>query len=79
MADRTTAALFAAIFEHLAEQPDDRSKAFAKWLWRQTGEYDFSPYQMYCDTALLELGLAERSKDEDGHDCWLYGPEGERE
>lgn len=79
MADRTSAGIFGSVFEHLAEQPDDRAKKFAVWLWRQQGEYDFSPYQMGCDKALMKLGLAECRKDADGYKEWLYGPEGERE
>ena len=69
MADRTSARIFAMVFEHLAEEASDRDKAMAKRLWALTGEFDFSPYQMYCDEALEKLGLAERGGDGD----WEYG------
>lgn len=63
MADRTSAALFGGIFEHLAANPDDRNKTFAEWLWSQTGDYDFNYYQMGCDEALVKLGLAAKGDD----------------
>ncbi len=60
MADRTTAGLFATIFTLLAETPTDEHKAMAAKLWPLTRQYDFSPYQMYCDDALISLGVAHR-------------------
>ena len=73
MADRTSAGIFADIFEFLAATADDpRTKAFAEKMWEQSRAYDFSPYQMGCDEALLKLGLATRGKDEDGDDCIKY-------
>ena len=59
MADRTSAALFAMIFNLLAkeQEPLDR-KAAARDLWKESFKYDFSPYQMECDSALIKLGLA---------------------
>lgn len=80
MADRTSAALFGSIFDHLAEgKPSKKDRDFALWLWTQTGDYDFSEYQMDCDESLVKLGLAEKTKDEAGYETMLYGPEGNRE
>ncbi|MDP3767565.1 MAG: hypothetical protein Q8S13_06090 [Dehalococcoidia bacterium] len=62
MADRSSAALFADIFEALAsDKPLDR-KALAERFWDKTGGYDFSPYQMDCDKALIKLGLATKCR-----------------
>lgn len=59
MADRTSAALFASIFEMLAENPTDEHKLIARRIWPKTREYDFQPYQMFCDEELAKLGLAK--------------------
>lgn len=77
MADRTSASLFAEIFRMLAcDEPPDR-KALAKKFWDESANYDFSPYQLYCDDALIKLGLARRGVDpefpEDGETI-LYEP-----
>lgn len=71
MADRTSAGLFAKIFTFLAANPTDEHKSIAKELWGYTGDYDFRPYQMYCDQALMSLDLCH--KDDEGND--LYGPQ----
>jgi hypothetical protein len=63
MADRTSAALFATIFERLAEDPE-RNWDEAGRLIEQAQRYDFNHYQMECDGALLKLGLA-RKRDGD--------------
>ena len=60
MSDRTSAGLFADVFEYLAEEPDERNKKFARRLWGMIGEYDFTPCQMECDDALFSLGLAKK-------------------
>lgn len=77
MADRSSAALFAAIFEHLAANPDDRAKEFARKLWDLSRGYDFNDYQMGADQALTKLGLARRGVDpgypNDG-EAIVYGP-----
>lgn len=88
MSDRTSATLFATIFELLAENPTDEHKKIALQLWSGIGEYDFDNYQMYCDDALVKLDLAEKgpSKDLDNLDddgkpyqVMFYGPPGNRE
>jgi hypothetical protein len=82
MADRTSAALFAYIFNMLAKDPTDTNKKFAARVWEKTNEYDFSPYQMYCDPALVALGLARKGVDPrypDDGPIVLYGPEKEQE
>lgn len=63
MADRTSAALFSTVFGFLAEHPDERNKVFAKRLWRETREYDFTSDQMSCDEDLIALGLAKLGID----------------
>lgn len=60
LSDRTSAGLFAGIFEFLAEEPDERGKKFARRLWEMTKQYDFTPCQMECDDALLDLGLMRK-------------------
>ena len=79
MADRTSAGLFSDMFEILekyvpeGEQRDELARRF----WDMTEGYDFSPYQMGCDDALLALGLAHLGVDpeypQDG-EVILYGP-----
>jgi hypothetical protein len=67
MADRTSAYLFGEIFKELAkDEPIDRA-AFARRLWKMAGDFDFAWYQMYCDEALIKLGLAHRPAD--GHEA----------
>ena len=88
MADRTSAALFATMFEHLAGMrpfapwdakgtPQDiteRDREFAQHLWKETRNYDFSYYQMGCDAALERLGLARRIPDPENPNYvnWIY-------
>ena len=68
MADRTTAALFGKIFNLLSENPDQRAKQIAIEIWGERTEFDFCEYQMYCDEALIKLGLAKRVSDEEADD-----------
>lgn len=77
MADRSAAELFSEIFKMLAsDKPIDRQKV-ARRFWELSGEYDFSHYQLYCDKALIKLGLARKGVDpqypDDGKTI-LYGP-----
>lgn len=78
MADRSGAALFARIFEHLAKTPDSPdARAFARELWWMTADYDFADYQLGCDDALEQLGLARRGAAagaSEGDDVIVYGP-----
>jgi hypothetical protein len=77
VADRSAAELFANVFELLANDDWQDRRALALKFWDMMHNYDFSPYQMYCDKALLELGLARKEIDpaspEDGP-VWMYGP-----
>ncbi|RJQ25725.1 hypothetical protein C4577_05005 [Candidatus Parcubacteria bacterium] len=77
MADRTSAAIFGDIFNMLASDEPIDKKQMALKVWEMSGEYDFTPYQMYCDDALIELGLARKGVDpecpEDGF-AIQYGP-----
>lgn len=59
MADRTSAGLFGKIFEYLAKNINKNSIEFANELFEMTYDYDFNTYQMYCDDALIKLGLAK--------------------
>ncbi len=78
MADRTGAGLFAAIFCMLASEGDIDRRAMAHAFWRLSQEYDFAPYQLYCDDELEKLGLARRGVDPrhpDEGETIVYGPE----
>jgi len=73
MADRTAAALFGQLFALLAEDKPQDPKAIALDFWKQSRDYDFSHYQMYCDEALQKLGLAKMGIDpDDGERRLLY-------
>lgn len=81
MSDRSSAYLFAIIFQGLAEEnimfrAPDQVRALARYIWKQLGNYDFSPYQMECDDALVTLRLARRVRDEYNPDETVtrYGP-----
>ena len=65
MSDRTSAGLFAMVFELLAANPTDEHKMMANEIWSKRLEYDFSECQMGCDEALLTLGLAKKGVDPD--------------
>ena len=60
MADRTSASIFAKVFEYLAEDNSEKARDFARKFYADSQEYDFNAYQMYCDDALLKLGLAKQ-------------------
>lgn len=81
MSDRTSASLFAEMFTIVAEYvPEPQRDEVARRLWKLTRDYDFSPYQMYADEALMKLGLARRGVDSDwpnDGEVVLYGPEDE--
>lgn len=72
MSDRTSAEVFARVFERLAEDPDERNKKLAQDLWDIARGYDFHPIQMDCDDALVKLGLATKAKDEDDEELIRY-------
>lgn len=80
MADRTSASLFARMFEFCAKHPDAHAKSFAAETWEASKDFDFHPSQMRCDKALIALGLAEvvPDPDEPGYSTVVYGPEGDR-
>lgn len=65
MSDRTSAGIFAYVFELLAENPSDEHKAIALKLYNFyiAQDYDFSPREMYAGEACLKLGLAKVRKD----------------
>lgn len=73
MADRTSAALFASLFERLAAG----KTLDAQTLWEMQGRYDFAPQQMGCNDALQKLGLMRicDRKDVNEDVCGaIYGP-----
>lgn len=59
MADRSSAAAFGRVFKLLARTPTPAVRALARDVMRLTDEFDFSPDQMECRTALLKLGVAK--------------------
>jgi len=61
MSDRTSAGLFSRIFGLLSKHPTKEHKCIAREIWPLRKEYDFSDYQMYCDDALMALGLAKKN------------------
>lgn len=63
MADRTSAKIFGNLFDILAKNPDINSNQLAKILWEMQRGYDFSPYQMNADEALVKLGFAKEVPD----------------
>lgn len=65
MADRTSAGIFARVFEYLSlvEDPINRHE-FARFLYGESRRCDFHPCQMDCDDALVKLGLARTVDDE---------------
>lgn len=74
MSDATSAHLFRTVFESLAEDEvlmtvPEQAQRLARRMWDLSARYDFSPYQMYCDEALVKLGLATRQRD-------TYNPDG---
>lgn len=60
MADRTSAEIFGEIFGLLAKNPTEDRKDIAKEIFGMTKYYDFSPYQMYADSACAALGIAKK-------------------
>ncbi len=60
MEDRMTAQLFRIVFEYLAENPHDRTRAMADNVWRFVEYHGISPAKLHCDDALCVLGVAER-------------------
>ena len=76
MADRGAANVFGRVFTFLASDPSEKNRIFAKSLWRMSLDFDFHPYQLYCDEELEALGLA-RVRDSEHGKIWCYGPEGE--
>ena len=70
MSDHTAAEIFGFVFEEMVRSGCAGDSA--KKLWKKSFEYDFTQDQMCCDKALVKLGLAKISKDEDGYEVVLY-------
>jgi hypothetical protein len=58
MADRTSAEIFAMVFDYLADEKVISKERMADMLWDASQGYDFTSDQMGCDDALVKLGLA---------------------
>jgi len=72
VSDRTSADLFARLFDLLASERllDTRGRReVAAEIWQESLGYDFHPCQMGCDDALVKLGLAHETAEET-----VYGP-----
>lgn len=78
MADRTSAEIFREIFCMLVDWTKNdtikrkEAKELAKKFWRFSNCYDFSPEQMGCNDALMELDLADKIILEDGDYYYKY-------
>jgi hypothetical protein len=71
MVDRIGAELYGILFEVLAQNPDEETKALAKQFFDLVDTSDFSYAQMGVDEALITLGLAKRI-DLEGERIVLY-------
>jgi len=58
LADRRSASIFEFCFKHLAKNPTNENKQFAKELFKKSFAFDFSHYQLYSDDELKVLNLA---------------------
>lgn len=81
MSDRTSAGLFGTFYEKLASDPTPQHVQWAHELWKLMGkgDFDFSHYQLCCETSLKILGLARKRVSEEYPEdglVWHYGPEG---
>lgn len=78
MSDRTSAGLFATIFETLVRLQEEKAlspilaRDVAAKFWPLQRDYDFSPYQMSCDDALITLGLAKKFRPGTDEECIAY-------
>ena len=72
MSDRTSAEIYGEVFKLLASDPTEQHKKWTLKLWKASFEYDFAPYQLYCDKELKELDLAIDGTDTYGEKCILY-------
>jgi hypothetical protein len=72
MVDRIGAELYGILFEVLAQNPDEETKALAKQFFDLVDTSDFSYAQMGVDEALITLGLAEQSMDAEGNEQIRY-------
>jgi hypothetical protein len=65
MSDKSSAYIFAAVFEMIAKElpSGPRRKTIARRFWKLSGEFDFSDEDMHADKALIALGLATKEVD----------------
>lgn len=86
MSDRSGAMLAGVAFQIISEMdaPEQEKRKAGKRLWDSLRSFDFSPYQMDQDEALISLGLAIRVTYEEGErlglleELELDGPEYDR-
>lgn len=78
MSDRTSAEVFAALFDITAHliPPSDIRDRFVRRIWDLSRGYDFSDEQLECDDSLMKLGLARKWVDPKRPDeeSMAYGP-----
>ena len=69
MSDRTAAEIFGFVFVELKRHLHERNKLeismIAERIYDGSKKYDFSRYQMECESALLDLGIAPEKEEED--------------
>jgi hypothetical protein len=71
VADRTSANLFATLFELCAKR-GAAGKEIAMEMWKLRRGYDFSDYQVAADKAMMKLGLAKEIADPEGGSKVVY-------
>lgn len=60
MSNSEAANIFCHVFEILSEEDDETARNVAKKIWTgpEMQTHDFSPGDLYCDDALIQLRLA---------------------
>lgn len=75
MSDRSGALLFGKVFRLIAEHvPKEQRREVALGFWELMGDYDFSPYDLNANEALVKCELATR-EDEYGTSYHYEGSE----
>lgn len=70
------------VFRLLADDGQLDRDSLVEYFWNVRSKYDFSPYQMDCDDALVKLGLARLRIDPEypnEPERMFYGPPGDDE
>jgi hypothetical protein len=80
MAARDAQFIYSTVFSLLGSAPTPQHKKWAKKLWSDSFQFDFSPEDMACDEELVALGLAKLDRvvdqdlfgDAEEHEVVLY-------